>query len=281
MIFIMNKVMDKDKKNKMKISLVQAKSDTDKSSTLIKIQEFVKKAAEQRSDLVVFPEIFMFYSPPEENNDIRSMKAEFLNGEYVKKIKEICKENEMNLVVGVYEKIKGKSKIYNTIIYVDRTGEIKITYRKTHLYDAFNFRESDIYEASDNDFPTFELGHFKLGLMVCYEIRFPEIARTIALKGVDAILVPSAWVRGYNKEDQWLTLVKARAMENTVYVLTSNQIGNVFTGISAASDPLGNIITRASEEEEMITLEIRKDRIENVRKILPLMEQRRPDLYKF
>jgi len=264
----------------LKISLVQAKSDPDKNVTLKKIENYVVRAKRQNSDLIVFPEIFMFYSPVEESNDIRSVKSESLNGQYVNKIKKIAEKHNIRIIVGIYEKINGKSKIYNTIIMVNEKGEIDLTYRKTHLYDAFNFKESEIYLSSNNDFPIFKLGKFKIGLMVCYEIRFPEIARTLALKGVDAVIIPSAWVKGYNKEDQWLTLVKARAIENTIYVLTSNQIGNVFTGITCVADPMGNIIMRASEEEGMIITELRKERINEVRKIVPVLKQRKPELYK-
>lgn len=265
--------------NNLKVSLVQAKTDPDKQATMEKIENYVLKAKKENSDLIVFPEIFMFYSPVEESNEIRSVKSESLNGEYVSKIKRLAKKNHIGIIVGIYEKINGKSKIYNTIVVVNKDGELELTYRKTHLYDAFSFKESDIYLSSDNDFPIFKMINFKIGLIVCYEIRFPEIARTLALKGADAIIVPSAWVKGYNKEDQWLTLVKARAMENTVYILTANQIGNVFTGITCVADPMGNIIIRASEEEGMINIELRKERINEVRKIVPVLKQRKPKLY--
>lgn len=264
----------------LKVSLVQAKTDPEKQVTLKKIESYVLKAKRENSDLVVFPELFMFYSPVEESNEIRSVKSESLNGEYLSKIKKLAKKYHIGIIVGIYEKVNGKSKIYNTIVVINKEGELELTYRKTHLYDAFNFKESDIYLSSDNDFTIFKLGNFKIGIMVCYEIRFPEIARTLVLKGADAIIVPSAWVRGYNKEDQWLTLVKARAIENTVYILTANQIGNVFTGITCAADPMGNIIMRASEEEGLISIELRKERINEVRKIVPVLRQRQPVLYK-
>ncbi len=265
---------------RLRISLVQASSVPDKEETIKKIEKYSQQASQQKSNLIVFPEIFMFYSPPEESKDIRSVKAEYLHGEYVEKVRNIARKNNIYIITGVYEKVKGKSKIFNTVIIVNGEGNLIGVYRKTHLYDAFNFKESDIYLSSDNKLSLFKIGSFKVGIMVCYEIRFPEIARTLALKGADAIIVPSAWVRGYNKEDQWITLVRARAIENTLYVLTANQIGNVFTGITAVSDPMGNLIMRASEEEEMITTDISKERIKNVRKLVPVLKQRKPELYK-
>jgi predicted amidohydrolase len=165
-------------------------------------------------------------------------------------------------------------------VTTNENGEIINVYRKTHLYDAFGYKESASVQPSDNPFKIFDFHGLKFGVMVCYEVRFPEIARTMALKGADAILIPSAWVKGYNKEDHWLTLIKARALENTVYIATSNQIGNIYTGITSCVDPLGVIIHRMNETEGFIVGEISKQRIIEARMVLPTLIQRNNKLYE-
>lgn len=267
------------KEGTIRVSSTQLKSETCKDDNIRKIEIYTKKASELQSDLIVYPESFMFYSPVEETADIRAVKAENIEGGFVTRIRELSRDYGISQIVGIHESIPGDKRVYNTVVVVDKKGEIATVYRKTHLYDAFNFRESLIYKASGNAFQIFELNGMKIGMMVCYEIRFPEIARYLTVQGADLIVVPSAWVRGFGKEEQWLTLIKARALENTVYMVTSNQIGNVYAGITSVVDPMGVIISRTSEDEGMVTVDISKERVEGVRRNLPSLSQRRTELY--
>lgn len=179
----------------------------------------------------------------------------------------------------MYESIEKQAKTYNTTITTNAEGEIINVYRKTHLYDAFNFKESDYLLPSDNKLQIFEYNGFMIGTMVCYEVRFPEMVRTLALKGAEVIVVPSAWVRGYNKKEHWLTLVKTRALGNTVYLVSSNQIGNIYTWISCFVDPFGLIVQRATDQEGLILDEASKDRLNRVRELLPVLAQRNRAIY--
>ncbi len=264
----------------LRIGLTQLISSKNKEENLEKIEKFVKKAKELNADMIVFPEVFMIYFTSEDSLEKRAKEAETLDENFVKTILKLSKQYNIGITVGIYESIKDHLKTYNTIITTDDNGEILNVYRKTHLYDAFNFKESDYYEPSNNKYNVFEYKGFKLGVMVCYEIRFPEIARTLALKGSELIIVPAAWFKGYNKEEQWLTLIKARALENTIYIATSNQIGNVFTGIASFVDPMGIILNRMNEEEGLIIGEASKERLKDVRRILPSIYQRRRELYE-
>ena len=263
----------------IRVSTVQLESSTEKDKNLEKVKKYAEIANKNSSDLLVFPEGFMFYSSPDEPLEKYLSKAEFINDNFVNSVKKISKEYSIPIIIGMHEKIKEVKRAYNTVIGV-YDDQIFLTYRKTHLYDAFGFRESDKTYASNNNFQTFKLKDFVFGVMVCYEVRFPEIARTLTLDGAEVIVIPSAWVKGYNKEENWFTLIKARAMENTVYLVTSNQIGNIFTGIASIVDPIGVILNRCSEEECIITSDLYKERIKKVRDVLPLLNQRRTDLYK-
>ncbi len=118
-----------------------------------------------------------------------------------------------------------------------------------------------------------------LGLLICYEIRFPELPRLLALAGAEVLLVPAAWVAGPLKEDHWTTLLRARALENTVYVAASDQVGPVFVGRSMLVDPLGVIVAGAGEDPGLVLGEVDLERIATARDRLPLLQQRREEIY--
>jgi len=264
----------------IRIACTQVVSEISKEKNLLKIEKLVRRAKDYGAEMIVFPEGFMYYRSPEDPLEQSAKQAEGLDGPFVNSIQRISRENGISITVGMHESIKGSLKTYNTIVTTNENGEIINVYRKTHLYDAFGYKESASVQPSDNPFKIFDFHGLKFGVMVCYEVRFPEIARTMALKGADAILIPSAWVKGYNKEDHWLTLIKARALENTVYIATSNQIGNIYTGITSCVDPLGVIIHRMNETEGFIVGEISKQRIIEARMVLPTLIQRNNKLYE-
>lgn len=264
----------------MRVASIQLITSRDKEENLRKILYFIEKSSKAGADLVIFPEASTFFSPPDEPFDVLYEKAEPINGSWVNSLKKSARENNINLVIGIYEKSLEERKVYLSAVYINREGEVEHIYRKTHLYDAFNFRESDRISKGDNKYEVFKIdGKWKAGLLVCYELRFPEISRTYALKGADILLVPAAWVKGYLKEEHLFTLAKARAIENTLYVVLSAQIGNIYTGYSAIIDPLGVPIVRSTEKEGIILGELEKERINEVRQTLPLLQQRREDLY--
>ncbi|PSO07307.1 hypothetical protein B9Q04_11595 [Candidatus Marsarchaeota G2 archaeon BE_D] len=264
----------------LRIACTQLVSERSKEENLLKIEKFAKKAKSYGARMVVFPEVFMCYFTPDEPLEKRAKQAEGLNGHFVKSVSRISKEQGVSITVGMHETVEGSLKTYNTTITTDENGEIINVYRKTHLYDAFNYKESAFNQPSNNPFKVFDFDGFKVGVMVCYEARFPEIARTLALKGAEVILIPSAWVKGYNKEDHWLTLVKARAVENTTYIATSNQIGNIYTGITSFVDPLGIILHRMNETEGVILGEVSRERLTEARMTLPVLSQRNNTLYE-
>ena len=148
-----------------------------------------------------------------------------------------------------------------------------------HLYDAFGFKESLKFNRGDEipKLVTTTIG--KIGLMICYDIRFPELSRILTVNGSDIIVIPSGWVHGIMKEEHWITMLKARAIENGVYVIAPNQVGNIFCGRSMIVDPLGSILTDLGDKTGIEIVEIQRERLDEVRKTLPLLKNRRTDIY--
>src|SRR5207237_4656844 len=134
------------------------------------------------------------------------------------------------IVAGIYERAPDRDRVLNTVVALDASGALIGAYRKIHLYDAFGHRESDRIVPGGGETLRFRLDGVELGVQTCYDVRFPELSRHLAASGVEAILLPAAWVHGPLKESHWETLVRARAVENTVYVAAAGMAGRPFTG---------------------------------------------------
>lgn len=263
----------------MKVAVAQLKSSLDKSANLQKAKEYIKKAKELGADFVLLPEMYMAVIPAKSGIKYAEI-AEPLDGPFISGLAESARKNQIYVICGVYESKPGDPiRAYNTTVFLSPNGELLQAYQKTHLYDAFNYQESDsiIPGSKPQDIIKTEFG--TIGLMVCYEIRFPEISRRLAIKGADFLFIPAAWVAGSMKEDHWKTLLRARAIENTVYVFAADQVDNHFSGQSMIIDPMGVVKANAGEEETLIIAEIDHDRIQRVRKKLPSVADRRPELY--
>lgn len=263
----------------MRAAIAQLSSSEDKKQNLEKAIEYIKKAGEKGADLVVLPELYMVYTS-DTLGTIPSDFAEPLDGPFVTGLAKAAKEAEVHVICGVFESTPDESdRAYNTTVTVDDAGNLLNAYRKTHLYDAFSHKESDEIIPGSEKNPVVETKFGKLGIMVCYELRFPEICRSLALKEADYIIIGSGWVEGNMKEEHWQTLIQARAIENTSHIIASNQIGNIFTGRSLMVDPMGVLLGDAGEEETLLIRDISEERTENVRKKLPSVKDRRPELY--
>lgn len=263
----------------MKVAIAQLTSTLDKTQNLQKAVEYVGKAKAAGADFVIFPEMYSAAATPK--SGVRpSEVAESLDGPFVSGLAQAAREQGIYVVCGVYESIEGdQDRAYNTTVFFNRSGELIKAYRKTHLYDAFSYMESDYIAAGNTPYEIIETEFGKIGLIVCYEVRFPEIARQFALQGADLLFVPAGWVAGPMKEDHWETLVRTRAIENTMFVCAADQVGNIFAGRSMIVDPMGVIVASAGEEETLLVAELDLDRIQRVRGKLPSVSNRRPELY--
>ena len=263
----------------MKVAIAQLSTSVDKSSNLEKGLQYIAKAKRLGADFVILPEFYMVLATPK--SGVQPVDAaESLNGPFVSALKEAARENEIYVICGMYESNTDDLKrAYNTTVFIDRTGNLIHSYRKTNLYDAFSYQESDTIIPGENPYKVVETEFGKIGLMVCYELRFPEIARQFALQEADILFVPAGWIAGPMKEDHWQTLIRARAIENTMFVIGANLVGDIFTGRSVMVDPMGVILASGGEEESLIMAEIDVERIRRVREKLPSVRGRRPEFY--
>ena len=265
--------------NFMKVAIVQFKASTNKEINLKKIINYIIKAAEKKATLVAFPEFMMFYTNSSQTSKQLANLAETINGNFIKTISKTAKENHIDVVGSFYEKSPKKDRVYDTSFVIDKTSKVISTYRKIHLYDALGFRESDkMVKGSKIAKPvTTSIG--KIGMMICYDLRFPEMSRSLAVAGSEILIIPSAWVKGNMKEEHWITINKTRAIENGCYVIAPDQVGNIYCGRSIAVDPYGKILLDMKKKQGIGYVNIELKNVKQIRKILPLLKNRRTDIY--
>jgi predicted amidohydrolase len=262
-----------------KIAVVQFKASTDKNQNLKRIVDFINKAANRGADLCAFPEFMMFYTTSHQSSRELASQAETINGNFVRTIADAAKKNEIEVIGTIYEKSKKKNRVYDTSFLVDKSGITQSTYRKIHLYDALGFKESKkLKPGSKISIPT-KTSVGKLGMLICYDLRFPEVSRALASSGSEILVVPSAWIKGKMKEEHWLTINKTRAIENGCYVIAPDQVGNIYCGRSLVVDPYGKILLDMKKKQGIGIVEISIPKVKETRKVLPLLQNRRTDIY--
>jgi predicted amidohydrolase len=163
---------------------------------------------------------------------------------------------------------------------ISPAGKVSSVYRKLHLFDALGFKESAKLVPGKSIPKPAKTSVGRLGLLICYDLRFPEMSRILTVKGAEVLVAPSAWVAGEMKEEHWQTMIKARAIENGSYVIAPDQVGNIFCGRSMAVDPFGVVLVDMAQREGVEVVDIDKSRVQQVRKSLPLLKNRRLDIYK-
>jgi predicted amidohydrolase len=260
----------------MKIALGQFEAGSDKAGNLERIAELAREAKGAGSDLVVFPEAAMFHFAFDET---LVAAAEELDGPFVSRLSELARINAIVVVAGIFEAIAGHDRVHNSVVVLDSDGSLSGVYRKIHLFDAFGYRESDWIEPGDGETLVVEIADVPVGVMTCYDVRFPELARHLADRGAQLIVLPAAWAQGPLKEEQWELLVRARAIENTVYVAAADQVGAGACGRSMVVDPMGIPVAAAGEVEGVVVGTVSAERVAEVRAKLPSLGHVRRDLY--
>lgn len=262
-----------------KIAVVQMRAETDKKTNLKKILRYISQAAHKKAELCVFPEFMMHYTPSSQSPEDLANIAEKINGEFVSSISEEAKKNSIQVIGTLYEKSPKPNRVYDTSFLIEKNGKVISTYRKIHLYDALGFKESaKLYPGSSIAKPV-KTSVGKMGMMICYDLRFPEMSRILASSGSEILVVPSAWVKGKMKEEHWLTINKTRAIENGCYVISPDQVGNIYCGRSVVVDPYGKILLDMKKKEGIGIVDISLDEVKRVRQKLPLLQNRRTDIY--
>lgn len=257
----------------MRIASGQFGAGTEPQSNLHVIGKLMEAAALGSADLLVLPESSLYADTGAASS--QPEVAEPLDGPFISGVAALAKRLNLPVVVGTTEANPGGLP-YNTLVALDAEGAVQGAYRKVHLYDAFGYRESEGISAGTISEP-FLLSHgqLRLGMLTCYDLRFPESARYLVDAGANVLLLPAMWIVGPGKEDHFNTLLRARAIENTSYVVAANQCGPLATGYSVVVDPFGVVIASAGEAPGVVFAELEPDRIAAVRTRVPSLANRR------
>ena len=255
------------------VAIAQFAPSVDSEANARQIDRMAGVAAERGAKLVVFPEYSSFFVDP--FDEALARHAQSLDGPFVTALHQTAERTGAVIVAGLIETASNPAKVRNAVVAVGPSGVLAV-YRKLHLYDAFGHRESDWVEAGEIAPPqTFEVGGLRWGLMTCYDLRFPEVARTLADAGVHGILVPAAWVRGPLKEFQWQTLLAARAIENTVFVAAADHPPPLGVGASLVLDPQGVAIAGIGTGTDVAVGYADPDVVDRVRRVNTAPQLRR------
>jgi len=232
----------------------------------------VAERLEPDTDLVLLPEAFMrdFGSP---GSDIAEF-AEPMDGPFVQRLTQLAAEQRTTVVAGMFEVSDDPKRPFNTLAVVD-AGGLRASYRKIHLYDSFGYKESDRLSAGELKPVLVEVGGLSVGLMTCYDLRFPELARDLVARGAEVLVAPSAWVAGEGKVLHWRTLVTARAIENTAYVAAVGQPGPRYTGHSLVVGPAGELVAEVGDGDRVLTASVSTEQLERARAENPSLRNRR------
>lgn len=264
----------------MRVAVAQFAATRDKDRNRARAVELIHRAGDGGADLAVLPEASMhpFGGPADRLGDA----AESLDGPFASAVGEAAAKAGLVAIAGMFEPVPGEDRVWNTVIASGPDGPLG-HYRKLHLFDALGWRESDRIRVADLDpadpgaaLLTLPVGELTVGVLTCYDLRFPELSRALVDAGAALLALPSAWVAGPLKEAHWLTLVTARAIENTCYVAAADQAPREYAGQSVVVDPMGVPLARLGEVDgEVAIAEVSAQRVEAVRDALPVLKHRR------
>ena len=241
-----------------------------------KAEQMIRQAMSEQPDVLVLPETWNTgFFPKEElaalsDRDGQRVKAE---------IGALAKEYRVNIVAGSVSNLR-EGKVYNTAMVFDRTGQCIASYDKTHLFTPMG--EDDYFTPGDH-LGRFQLDGVQCGIIICYDVRFPELTRSLTVPGLDVLFVVSQWpkVRTFHLR----TLTTARAIENQMFVVCCNSCGTagetVYGGNSAIIDPWGELLAAAGEQEQQLTAQCALETLTQIRNTIPVFRDRRPALYQY
>lgn len=258
---------------KIKVCSVQVKPVlSDKAENLLRAEKFISEAHEQGCNIIVFPETYLTGYADDQFQEL----AEHIDGESMKHLSGIAKENNIMIIMGFPERIGGN--IYNSACVIDTTGEILGAYQKTHLF----CEEKSFFKDGDS-MKTFDTTLGKIGVIICYDIEFPETARLVALQGANIMFMLGANMFPY--EEYHYSFLRTRAMENSVFAISSNFVGNDhnyhFCGRSAIVNPAGEYLSLGSlDKEELLFAELEMKEVYPADDNINYLFHRRPDLYE-
>ena len=270
----------------MRAAAVQLNSTADRDRNLESADRLTRAAAAAGADLVVLPEKWAVLASPEET----AAGAEPLDGPALTWARDAARELGIDLVAGsIAERVEGAERGRNTSVHFGPDGEPRATYRKIHMFDVEvggrTYRESE-HEAPGDEIVLGELadGH-SVGLTICYDLRFPELSRILAVRGATVLTVPAAFTETTTR-DHWEVLLRARAIENQCFVVAANQVGEPAPGMrtggrSMIVNPWGIVLTTAPDFETYVIADLDFDRLEGIRTKLPSLANRQAAAYRW
>jgi predicted amidohydrolase len=270
----------------LRVACVQLSSSSVKADNIATAERLVAEAAERGAELVVLPEKWNALGPAA----VFRAAAETLDeGETVRAMRAWAREHRIVLVGGsITEARPGREKLSNTCVAIDRDGELLGLYRKIHMFDVDVggnvYRESESQEAGD-EIALFDTDGWRVGLTICYDVRFPELYRILALRGAQLVTVPAAFTLHTGK-DHWELLLRARAVENQCYVLAAAEWGlgddgRATYGRSMIVDPWGVVLACAPDEDGVVVADVSAERLQGIRAALPSLRNRVPGAYRW
>ncbi|KGG80236.1 carbon-nitrogen hydrolase [Caloranaerobacter azorensis H53214] len=270
---------------KFKLGLCQLLVSEKKKENIKNAEKMINSAVDMGAELVVLPEMF---NCPYNNSYFPKYAESYPDGETIKMLSKISKERGIYLIGGSIPEKDDKGNIYNTSFVFDKKGNIIGKHRKIHLFDIdvegeISFRESDVLSRGDS-LTIVDTEYCKIGVAICYDIRFPELFRLMVLKGVKVIIVPAAFNMTTGPA-HWELLFRARALDNQVYMAAAapardENASYISYGNSIITDPWGSIVGKLDEKEGILIKEIDLNRIDEIREQLPILKHLRKDLYQ-
>ena len=271
--------------DRLRVACVQMTSRADTAVNLERAEQLVARAAATGADVVVLPEKWDAIGDHEQ---LLAAAEPLDGGRAVVAMRGWARAHGITVVGGsISERREGREKLSNTCVVCDPEGEVVAVYRKIHLFDVeaggFVYRESDVEEPGDEPVVA-EIEGWPVGLTVCYDLRFPELYRVLAVEGVVLFTVPAHFTL-YTGKDHWELLLRARAVENQCYVAAAAQIGETLPGRQSYGrasivDPWGIVLAQAPDEEGVISAELDRTRLEAIRSRFPALASRRPTAYR-
>jgi predicted amidohydrolase len=272
--------------DRIRVACVQMTSRQDKAANLVRAESLVARAASTGADVVVLPEKWNLIGSAD---DYRAAAEPLDGGPSVEAMSRWARSLGITLVGGsITEQREGREKLSNTSCIFDPEGALVAVYRKIHLFDVEV--AGQIYRESEAEEPGTEpvvarVEDWAVGLSVCYDVRFPELYRILALEGAELATVPAHFTTPTGK-DHWHVLLRARAIENQYYVAAAGQVGETLPGKPAYGrslvvDPWGIVLAQAPDEETVITAEIDRARLREIRAKLPSLANRQADAYRW
>jgi deaminated glutathione amidase len=272
--------------DRIRVACVQMTSRRDKAANLETAERLLVQAASTGADVVVLPEKWNAIG---DTAVVQAAAEPLEGGESVEAMARWARQNGITLVGGsITERRDGREKLSNTSLVFDPEGNLVASYRKIHLFDVevggVTYLESEAEEPGDEPVVA-DVEGWRIGLSVCYDVRFPELYRILALEGAELLTVPAHFTTPTGK-DHWHVLLRARAIENQAYVAAAAQVGETLPGKPAygrslIADPWGTVLAQAPDVETVVTAELDRTRLREIRAKLPSLANRQPDAYKW